>query len=133
MSITQKSDLANIAKVVDKTVADFIDLGKEECGIKIKKETLNFAKKPLEDFLNSVNTFKIREFYKNSDSDSLTYSNVWIKGKKEFLVTLQFTGPRCRIGFYKQKKRETTLVNMLQQKIIGDSDITFFEVGLQKI
>lgn len=123
----------NIAKAVEKTIADFINLGKDECGIKVKKETLGFAKKPLENFLECVNTNKIREFYKNSDSDSLTYSNVWNKGKKEFLITLQFTGPRCRIGFYKQKKRQTTLIDMLQQKIIGDSDITFFEVGLQMI
>ncbi|MCF6331104.1 MAG: hypothetical protein L3I99_06110 [Sulfurimonas sp.] len=122
----------SIKQAVDKTVADFIDLGKQECGIKIKKETLNFARKPLEDFLECVNTFKIREFYKNSDSDSLTYSNVWSRGQKEFFITLQFTGARCRIGFYKQKKGETSLINMLQQKIITDSDITFFEVSLTK-
>ena len=123
----------SIAQVVDKTVADFINLGKEECGIKVKKEALSFARKPLEDFLQCINTFNLRKFYKNSDSDSLTYSNIWNKGKKEFLVTLQFTGPRCRIGFYKQKKGQTTLMDMLQQKIIDDSNITFFEVGLQKI
>jgi len=120
----------SIAQAVDKTVADFIDLGKQECGIKIKKETLNFARKPLENFLECVNTFNIREFYKNSDSDNLTYSNVWNKGQREFLITLQFTGVRCRVGFYKQKKGETSLISMLQQKIINDEDITFFEVGL---
>ncbi len=120
-------------QTIDKTVADFIDLAKQECGIKIKKETLNFARKPLEDFLECVNTFNIRGFYKNSDSDSLTYSNIWSRGQKEFLVTLQFTGARCRIGFYKQKKDETSLINMLQQKIITDSNITFFEVGLAKV
>ncbi len=121
-----------IAQAIEKIVADFIDLGKVECGIKIKKETLNFARKPLEDFLECINTFNIREFYKKSDTDSLTYTNVWSRGQKEFLVTLQFTGVRCRIGFYKHKKGKTSLMDMLQQKIISDSDITFFEVGLAK-
>ncbi len=122
----------NMAQAIDKIISDFIDLGKTECGIKIKKETLNFARKPLEDFLECINSFNIREFYKNSDSDSLTYSNVWGRGQKEFLVTLQFTGPRCRVGFYKQKKSEISLIDMLQQKTIDNNDITFFEVGLKK-
>lgn len=131
MSVTHNSDLSSISKEVDKTIVDFINLAKEECGIKVKNETLNFARHPLKSFLEAINTFTIREFYQNSDSDSVTYSNVWAKGQKEFLVTLQFTGPRCRIGFYKQKKGEILLINMLQQKIINDSDISFFEVGLQ--
>lgn len=122
----------HIVSAVDKIIIDFINLAKQECGIKIKKEILNFSRKPLEYFLECINTFNLRDFYKNTDADSLTYSNVWNRGQKEFLVTLQFTGARCRIGFYKQKKGEVLLINMLQQKIIDDSKINFFEVALIK-